>query len=95
MIIRDLLGSFFTVISLLIVLFFWVMAIMQLLTARFLQKRKCWIFCQIVAGIECLSFPIGTALGVFTVIVLQRSNVAAVFKKVASSKQVATDEDQA
>lgn len=44
-----------------------------------LADRKHWTFCIVVAAISCLSFPIGTLLGVFTIIVLARSSVKAMF----------------
>jgi hypothetical protein len=33
------------------------------------------MFSLVVTGITCLSFPFGTALGVFTIIVLTRGSV--------------------
>jgi len=47
----------------------------NLLSALFLRKRQHRIFSLIVAGINCAQFPIGTALGVFTFIVLMRNSV--------------------
>ena len=49
--------------------------IANLLSGLFLRKRKHRIFSLIVAGINCIHFPIGTALGVFTFIVLMRDSV--------------------
>ena len=72
-----------------------VMAILQLLVARCLQKRNCWVFCQVVAGIECLLIPAGTVLGVLTIVVLQRASVVAFFKRAPGPQETATDEDQA
>ena len=50
-------------------------SVANLLSALFLRKRKHRIFSLIVAGINCAQFPIGTALGVFTFIVLMRNSV--------------------
>ncbi len=44
-----------------------------------LAKRKRYRFCLIMAGIECMFMPFGTALGVFTIIVLMRESVQARF----------------
>lgn len=38
-------------------------------------RRRARIFSLIVAGISCLGFPFGTALGVFTLVVLLRDSV--------------------
>ncbi len=47
-------------------------ALLQLLTARFITARRHRMFCLVVAGLTCLWVPLGTALGVFTFVVLSR-----------------------
>ncbi len=42
---------------------------------RFLASRRHYLFCLVIAAIECTFFPLGTALGVFTIIVLSRESV--------------------
>jgi hypothetical protein len=49
------------------------------LTGRFLARRQHHTFCIVVSAIDCLSFPIGTLLGVFTLIVLFRPSVKQLF----------------
>lgn len=48
---------------------------MNTASAFFLQARKNRMFSMVTAGLNCLSFPLGTALGVFTFIVLTRDSV--------------------
>ncbi len=60
-------------------LLIWAMAVAHFLTARWMAERRNWTFCFVVACISCISFPMGTALGVFTIIVLQRPSVKALF----------------
>lgn len=48
-------------------------------TGRFLSRRRHYMWCLIVGGIECIFMPIGTALGVFTIIVLMRQSVKNAF----------------
>lgn len=50
------------------------------LGGRNLQRRGSWIFGMVVACLMLLSVPLGTVLGVFTIIVLLRPNVKAVFQ---------------
>ena len=51
-----------------------------ILTAgRFLAKRKHYLFCLVMAGVECKFMPFGTVLGVFTIIVLMREPVKQLF----------------
>ena len=50
-------------------------------TGRRLAEQRGKIFVMIVAGLHCLSFPLGTILGVFTFVVLLRPAVQAVFDR--------------
>ncbi len=63
----------------LVILLAWTMAVLQFLTARWLAARRRWTFCFVMACIACVGFPLGTALGVFTILVLQRPTVRALF----------------
>jgi hypothetical protein len=74
-----LLGYIFTIIGGALVLIGWTFAICSFLMARFLARRKHYLFCVIVAGANCMAMPLGTALGVFTLIVLLRPEVKAMF----------------
>ncbi len=58
----------------------WIMAGCIIATGRFLAKRKYYTFCLVVAGVECMLMPFGTALGVFTILVLMRDSVKEMFK---------------
>lgn len=46
---------------------------------RSLAERRRPTFCLVVAGIACLFMPVGTALGIFTILVLLRPSVRALF----------------
>lgn len=49
--------------------------VLNLYTAHLIKHRKGRTFTQIVAGLNCLNMPLGTALGVFTFVVLSRPSV--------------------
>lgn len=49
------------------------------LSARFIQARKHRTFSLIISGANCLMFPFGTVLGVFTFVVLLRDSVARIY----------------
>lgn len=51
------------------------MAVANILSGIFLNRRKHRLFSMILAGFNCLQMPFGTALGVFTFVVLQRPTV--------------------
>lgn len=52
-----------------------VTCLVNILSGVFLLKKKHHLFSLIVAGLNCLQIPFGTALGVCTFIVLQRDSV--------------------
>jgi hypothetical protein len=62
-------------------LFCWVLAGCLIAAGRFLQLRRNYIFCMVAAGFACLQVPLGTVLGVFTIIVLQRPEVKRMFEQ--------------
>lgn len=74
-----LIGYFFVIIGGLLVLIGWTLAVCSFLAARYLMRRKHYLFCLIVSGVNCLQVPFGTALGVFTLIVLLRPKVKSMF----------------
>lgn len=51
-----------------------------------IARRKARMFSIVVAGLSCLMFPFGTALGVFTLIVLLRESVVEVYERDAVSR---------
>jgi len=50
------------------------------LVAKGLQERRRLTLIYVMAGLACLSFPLGTALGVFTFVVVARPQVKAAFR---------------
>lgn len=56
-----------------------VCAVLQFMAARRLRERRSFRFCQVAAGLSCLSVPLGTLLGAFTFVVLARPSVRARF----------------
>jgi len=72
-------GWVFIVIGALILLAGWAVALMLILTGRFLSQRRHFLFCMITAGFSCLFAPFGTVLGILTILVLNRPSVKAMF----------------
>lgn len=54
-------------------------AVALLIAGLSLRSRRRRTFCTIVAGVNCLAFPLGTALGAFTLAVLSRPSVKEMF----------------
>jgi hypothetical protein len=75
----EFLGWIFAVLGLVLFLIGIAMAICILIAGRSLALRKRYSFALVMACIECLFLPFGTILGVFTIIVLSRESVKALF----------------
>ena len=73
-------GIFIMVFAGLFILAGWTLAVLIAYAGRSLQKRERYTFCLVVAGVECIFMPVGTVLGVFTIIVLMRDSVKALFR---------------
>lgn len=44
-----------------------------------IRRRRWWTFCYLTGWGECLMFPFGTVLGIFTILVLSRPSVKRLF----------------
>jgi len=75
----EFIGWIFAIVGGSIVAIGWSLAGCILAAGRMLAKRRRYLFCLVVAGIECLLMPFGTVLGVFTIIVLMRDTVKTTF----------------
>lgn len=72
-------GWFFIATGGCVVLFGWTVGVLVIYSGVCLRARKHWVFSIVIAGISCLSVPLGTLLGVFTLIVLNRESVKALY----------------
>lgn len=66
-------GAFFA-------LFAWSMLVCVFLSGRFLAKRKNRTFSIVVAAMLCLFTPLGTILGIFTLIALTKDSVRQLYE---------------
>lgn len=55
------------------------LAVCAILTGMKLRARRSHTFCLVMAAISCLFMPLGTALGIFAIIVLVKPEVRAAF----------------
>lgn len=72
-------GWFFIAIAAVFITFAWSIAVAIVVAGRKLKARTAYTYCLVVAGIECMFMPVGTVLGVFTLIVLMRPSVKEMF----------------
>lgn len=57
------------------------MLILNLLSGLFLRERRHRTFSLVVAAINCLQVPLGTVLGVFTIVVLVKDSVRELYEE--------------
>jgi hypothetical protein len=77
----QLIGSIFTVIGLAIFIFLMTLSILKFISGNHIKKRRSRIFSMVVAGINCLEFPYGTLLSIFTFLVLSRNSVKKLYSE--------------
>jgi len=68
-------AAIFGVLGILLMLMSAVLIGLSFFTARSIRDRKNPMFVTVVAGLTCLHVPLGTVLGVFTLVVTQRPSV--------------------
>ena len=80
----EFLGWLFAGIGTFITLFAWTVAGLTLYSGRCLKRRQKRTLSLVTAGLNCLQIPLGTALGIFTFIVLNRPSVQALYRPSSS-----------
>lgn len=72
-------GAVFMLFGFFFVLICGSLSALTIWAGRNLAQRKRYKFCIVMACLACASFPLGTALGVFTLVVLLRPSVKQMF----------------
>jgi hypothetical protein len=54
--------------------------VLNFLSGIFIRARKHRIFSLVIGGFNCIHFPLGTVLGVFTIIVMVRDSVRELYE---------------
>lgn len=78
-------GWIFIILAVVFMVLGFSLAACLIAAGRCLAKRTKYLFCVVVAAIECMFVPFGTVLGVFTLIVLMRESVKPLFEKNTNS----------
>lgn len=80
----QLAGWIFTAVGAVLSLLGWTLAAVIVWGGRNLARQRGWTAGVVIAGILCLFAPVGTALGIFTILVLTRPSVKERFAEAAS-----------
>lgn len=74
-----LVGTFFVVIALAIILAGWALGAAIVYAGVCLGNHMRHTYCLVMAAVECIFMPVGTVLGILTIIVLMRPSVKRLF----------------
>jgi hypothetical protein len=75
----EFFGWFFIGIASIAILCGLATSLCMAVAGRYLGRHSGYMFCLVVAAIECMFMPLGTILGVFTILVLMRPTVKELF----------------
>jgi hypothetical protein len=78
-------GGIFLIFGLVAFLMVVVLGILSFLCGYYLKQRKNRIFCMVMSGLACMSAPVGTVLGIFTILEIEKPEIKALFE--ANKKQ--------
>jgi hypothetical protein len=81
-------GWIFIVVALLAMLAIWIVAACIIMAGRALASYRRYTLCMVVACILLCFFPMGTILGVFTLVVLMRPSVKNLFETAGAAPAV-------
>jgi hypothetical protein len=76
----QVMGGLFLGIGLLTMALSFGIALLFFFTGRSLANRRHYTFCLVASGLACIMIPFGTVLGVFSLIVLLKPHVRALFQ---------------
>ena len=80
-VVPSLFGLMITIVGGGMILAGWTFSVCIFLAGRYLRRCQHYTFCLVVAAILCMMAPIGTVLGVFTIVVLLRPTVKPLFEQ--------------
>jgi hypothetical protein len=84
----EFVGWLFAAIGMVFMIVFVTLAILKFVAASCIKKRRSRVFCMVIAGIMCLEFPYGTAIGIMAFICLGRQSVERLFNVPIASRPV-------
>jgi ABC-type transport system involved in cytochrome c biogenesis permease subunit len=77
---ERLVGWFFILVACALIVFCLAYAVAMAVAAQHLASHRHRTFCLVMAGVSCMFVPFGTVLGIFTILVLSKESVRALFE---------------
>lgn len=72
-------GVVFVILASVIILAGWIFAVLIIISGSRLKQRRSYNYCLIIAFLQCLIMPLGTILGIFTILNLNKHTVRELF----------------
>jgi hypothetical protein len=63
----------------------WIWAACLIAAGRSIMQARRYTFCLVVAGVSCVGIPLGTLLGVTTLVILNREDIRQLFADAAAA----------
>ena len=76
---NDMVGWLFIALGLMFLVAGLAFSVCIALAGRFISQRRSYMFCLVIAAVQCAFVPFGTVLGVFTIVALQKPSVRQLF----------------
>ena len=74
----------FIIIPLIVIIIGWVLAALIIASGYLMRARRSYTFCLTISFLECLLVPLGSILGVFTILALSKEGAAKLFEQPAA-----------
>jgi hypothetical protein len=87
----GLMGGMFAALAGIIILIGWGLALLVFLAGKNLDKQKKYQLCMVGAAVLCIFMPLGTILGVFTLVTLSNDSVKSLFEE-SSTPEISVEE---
>jgi len=75
------LGSLLSIIATYSLFFSFISGLLKILCGYYLRQGKNRVFCIVVSALTCFNIPLGTILGIFTIIEVEKPEVKELFNK--------------
>ncbi len=72
-------GMAFVILASIIILAGWLFAVLIIISGSRLKQRRSYNYCLIIAFLQCLIMPLGTILGILTILKLNKDTVRELF----------------
>jgi len=77
----QLSGWIFIVFGFICFLIVVALGVLSLLCGKYLRERRNRVFCMVMAALACANPPLGTVLGIFTILEIEKPEVKKIFEE--------------